>query len=41
MHKEIDGAPGYEIYDDGRVYSHKSNRFLSCGLNNNDGHGYL
>ena len=41
MHKEIEGAPGYEIYDDGRVYSHKSNRFLSCSLDNNNGHGYL
>lgn len=41
MKKEIQGAPGYDIYDDGRVYSHKSNRFLTPSLNNNQGHGYL
>ena len=41
MFKEVQGAPGYDIYDDGRVYSHKSKKFLSPSLNNNEGHGYL
>lgn len=39
--KEIKEAPGYFVYEDGRVYSEKSKKFLSPSLNDNNGHGYL
>ena len=32
MYKEIDEAPGYSIYDDGRVWSEKQQKFLSISL---------
>ena len=38
MHKEIDEAPGIYIYDDGRVWREKQQRFLSTSL---DEKGYV
>jgi len=32
--KQIEGYPEYDIYDDGRVYSHKRNKFLKPCKNN-------
>lgn len=32
MYKEIKEAPGYSIYDDGRVWSEKQQKFLSISL---------
>ena len=31
--KKLKSFPGYEIYNDGRVFSLKTNRFLLAGLN--------
>lgn len=38
MYKEIDEAPGIYIYDDGRIWSEKQQRFLSTSL---DEKGYV
>ena len=38
MHKEIEEAPGIYIYDDGRIWSKKQQRFLSMSL---DEKGYV
>ena len=32
MYKEIDEAPGYSIYDDGRMWSEKQQKFLSISF---------
>lgn len=37
-HKKIDGYPDYDIYSDGRVFSRKTNRFLTLSK---DSSGYL
>lgn len=31
--KQLRSFPGYEIYNDGRIYSLKTNKFLLAGLN--------
>lgn len=33
--RKVPGYPSYDVYDDGRVYSHKSNKFLKPGRNSN------
>jgi hypothetical protein len=38
MRTEIKGFKGYFIYEDGRVWSDRSGRFLTIGINN---HGYF